>query len=141
MQTFLPYPNFETTAACLDDQRLGKQRVETWQIYQALTRPDYGWQNHPAVKMWRGHSVWLLIYGEAICEAWRSRGFKDTLLDKFKHELRTLDFFSKGSRPNWWNNAAFHESHQSNLCRKAPWYYRDYFPNVNMSLPYVWPQP
>ena len=28
MQTFLPYPDFKQSAACLDYSRLGKQRVE-----------------------------------------------------------------------------------------------------------------
>lgn len=36
MQTFLPYPDFEKSAYSLDRQRLGKQRVETLQIMQAL---------------------------------------------------------------------------------------------------------
>lgn len=36
MQTFLPYENFEESAWALDTRRLGKQRVETYQIMQAL---------------------------------------------------------------------------------------------------------
>jgi hypothetical protein len=32
MQTFLPYASFEETAHILDYRRLGKQRVEGWQI-------------------------------------------------------------------------------------------------------------
>ena len=54
MQTFLPYPDDRASAADLDDRRLGKQRVETLQILRALTWRTYGWQNHPAVRMWRG---------------------------------------------------------------------------------------
>lgn len=38
MQTFLPYKSFEQSAACLDNKRLGKQRVEVLQILKAL--PD-----------------------------------------------------------------------------------------------------
>jgi len=55
MQTFLAYPDYKLSASVLDMKRLGKQRVEAWQIVQALTVPEYGWKNHPAVKMWRGH--------------------------------------------------------------------------------------
>ena len=51
MQTFLPYPDFEASAAVLDDRRLGTPRVETYQILRALTWPRYGWKNHPAVRM------------------------------------------------------------------------------------------
>jgi len=36
MQTFLPFPDFEESAYALDQKRLGKQRVETLQIMQAL---------------------------------------------------------------------------------------------------------
>jgi hypothetical protein len=37
IQTFLPYPDFEESAAVLDMKRLGKQRVENLQIIQVLT--------------------------------------------------------------------------------------------------------
>ena len=36
MQTFLPYPNFVASARALDTKRLGKQRVDTRQIQNAL---------------------------------------------------------------------------------------------------------
>ena len=36
MQTFLPYPNFADSLDCLDYRRLGKQRVEAFQIINAL---------------------------------------------------------------------------------------------------------
>lgn len=38
MQTFLPYPSFIKSAQCLDNKRLGKQRVEAYQILQILTK-------------------------------------------------------------------------------------------------------
>jgi len=38
MQTFLPYPNFDASAAVLDDRRLGKQRVEAKQILLTLEK-------------------------------------------------------------------------------------------------------
>ena len=82
MQTFLPYPDYAASAKVLDRQRLGKQRVENLQIIKALLDPTYGWQNHPAVKMWRGHIISLLDYQAAICSEWVGRGYKDTCLDK-----------------------------------------------------------
>src|SRR4051794_10899397 len=55
VQTFLPYADFDASAAVLDDRRLGKQRVETMQVLRALVFPSYrGWKNHPATRMWRG---------------------------------------------------------------------------------------
>ena len=55
MQTFLPYPDFQKTAQCLDNKRLGKQRVEARQIISTLEGKSNGWRNHPAVKMWKGY--------------------------------------------------------------------------------------
>ncbi|MDT5035120.1 MAG: hypothetical protein QOE03_305, partial [Micromonosporaceae bacterium] len=55
VQTFLPYPEFATSARVLDQRRLGKQRVEAIQVLRGLIVPGYGWRHHPAVKMWAGY--------------------------------------------------------------------------------------
>ncbi|WP_242424468.1 MSMEG_6728 family protein, partial [Frankia sp. EI5c] len=78
MQTFLPYPDFAATAAVLDERRLGKQRVEALQILRALTYAGYGWQHHPAVRMWAGHPRAVAAYGLVICAAWTAGGRADT---------------------------------------------------------------
>jgi hypothetical protein len=137
MQTFLPYRDYARSAQVLDYRRLGKQRVECKQIMLALENPTYGWQNHPAVKMWRGHEGALAMYGEAICAEWRKRGYKDTLLPFFTARSG-LAFVST---PLWLvTNEAFHRSHQSNLIRKDPAFYAPKFPGVPDNLPYVWPK-
>ena len=134
MQTFLPYSDYEKSASVLDRQRLGKQRVENLQIIKALIQPDYGWQNHPAVKMWQGHLISLLDYQTAICAEWVGRGYKDTCLDKsfallenFSGELRIV-------KPYWVGEENFHRSHQSNLLRKLPEHYGNFFPGVPDNL-------
>lgn len=141
MQTFFPYSSFERSAKVLDYRRLGKQRVEAWQIYLALFDPDYGWQNHPAVKMWRGYEVALLWYGVTMCDEWIKRGYKDTLRIKFMGVLRAYDvsrrFFYE--IPPWQGKRKFHKSHKSNLLRKDKAYYSKYFKNVPDNLPYEWP--
>jgi len=56
MQTFMPYGSqYDQTAKCLDVKRLGKQRVETYQILKALLGESKGWRNHPATRMWEGY--------------------------------------------------------------------------------------
>ena len=52
MQTFLPYADFKKSAQCLDYKRLGKQRVEAFQVYKIVSgqRTTGGWINHPIVK-------------------------------------------------------------------------------------------
>lgn len=135
MNTFLPYEDFRKTAKCLDCRRLGKQRVEAWQIYQALTKENYGWKNHPIVKMWQGYEQALLRYGMAICEEWKIRGYKDTMLDKF---INNYNIEKDIGCPSWLGKKSFHASHRSNLLRKDKEYYSKFGWKETDNLPYVW---
>lgn len=141
MQTFLPYADFSESAKVLDRQRLGKQRVETLQIVTALIRPDYGWQNHPAVKMWRGHLPALVRYQAEICNEWIKRGYKDTCFDKtVLLAMGAPEELLDVPEPTWLGDAELHRSHRSNLLRKLPEHYGPLFePNLSGDLPYVWP--
>lgn len=136
MQTFLPFADYAASAAVLDQKRLGKQRVECLQILNALTRPDYGWQNHPAVKMWRNHVQHLVDYSVAICDEWISRGYRDTCRDKIL--VFRADRPGPLSIPEW-ITPELCRSHQSNLVRKKPDFYEAKFPGVPADLEYVWP--
>lgn len=136
MNTFLPYSNFSKSAQCLDNKRLGKQRVEAWQIYLSLTQKDYGWKNHPCVKMWEGHEQALLYYGFFICYEWQLRGFKDTMKDKFLNELKTFKGYMY--MPFWLGNKKFHDAMKSNLLRKDKAYYSKFGWKVRDNLSYIW---
>lgn len=138
MQTFLPYASYAESARALDNRRLGKQRVECKQILNALLLPDVGWKNHPATKMWRGHESALACYAIAICREWVRRGYNDSLLPYFM-DLQSRLGSDTLVRPVWLGNFDFHLSHQSNLLRKDPAYYRSEFPGVPDNLPYIWP--
>ena len=140
MQTFVPYSDHLMTARVLDRQRLGKQRVETLQILNALhpLNTKKGWVNHPAVKMWRGHEHALIEYGLYICHAWVKRGYQDTCAGKMKDLYKWFDERS-AYMPDWWGDPAIHDSHKSNLLRKAPDHYSQWWSDVDPTLPYVWP--
>jgi len=148
VQTFLPYGDFERSARILDPKRLGKQRVETIQVVRALTRPGYGWANHPAVLMWRGFEEALGRYGFACCEAWTELGFADTCASTIATDLREAgvdtvrtqaQLADAGALPPWLGDEGVHRSHQSALVRKDQQHYRPLFPGVPDDLPYVWP--
>lgn len=139
MQTFLPYADFAQSAACLDRQRLGKQRIEVLQLLKALLVPGAGWRNHPAAKMWRGHELALLRYGERVCSEWIKRGYKDTCLDKMRELYHAHRQGETNTMPPWLGDAAFHAAHRSNLVRKLPEHYGKLWPDVPADLPYVWP--
>lgn len=117
----------------LDNKRLGKQRVEAYQIIKALTGQSKGWVNHPATVMWRGYESFLCKYGMVMCREWIYRGFNDSLMEKFN---MYHDFFPE-VRPWWYDYEPLHISHQSNLYRKDPVHYAQY-ENVGADLPYVW---
>ena len=90
MQTFLPVPNFFTTACVLDRQRLGKQRVEAWQIIRTIRRPkrSNAWAHHPAVAQWKNYIPALAAYGAIMCIEWQRRGYKDRMYRRFMCYLR-----------------------------------------------------
>lgn len=132
MQTFLPYADFAKSALVLDNKRLGKQRVEALQIIKAISNPDYGWQNHPAVNQWRGYLFALAAYYNAIVAEWISRGFNNTMI----YPMDTVD---SPPMPPWFGAPRFHISHQSNLIRKDPAHYAPIFGPITADLPYVWP--
>lgn len=92
LNTFLPYPEFDRTVECLDNRRLGKQRVEAMQILrivQASPVPIRGmaWANAPVVRMWRGFPGALAVYYNACLEEWGRRGFKNIVLQPADVEL------------------------------------------------------
>lgn len=152
MQTFLPYADFERSARALDGLRLGKQRVETLQILNALTLPDHGWRHHPAVKMWSGCEEALVRYGLEVCAVWAERGFDDTCATKLADTLRQRagveqvrtqrQLAADGDLPAWLGDDAVHRTHRSALLRKDPDHYRPIFgPDEPDDLEYVWPSP
>ena len=130
MQTFLPYPSFERSAAVLDYRRLGKQRVEAQQILNAIDSSDYGWQNHPAVGMWRPYRDALVLYRNVMIGEWVSRGYNNTM-PYLCHDEPIL--------PDWLGDERLHASHRSNLLRKDPEFYGQYDWAEPNDLPYVWP--
>jgi hypothetical protein len=147
VQTFVPYADFRLSAQALDTPRLGKQRVETLQILRALQFPEYGWANHPAVRMWRNRMPALVLYGLICAEEWIARGHADTTFEQiaeFAPEMRSLtqqDLTARGGMPSWVGNEELHESHRSRLMTKDPLYYADFAVETRPDLEYVWPEP
>ena len=135
MNTFLPFPNFAKSAKSLDYRRLGKQRVEAYQILRTLLGQSIAWIHHPVTKMWCGYEFSLNSYGTIVCCEWIDRGYQDTLLDKF---ITFQVELPQTGRPPWFGNEDFHRSHRANLVRKYPEYYVPLFGQLEPE-PYVWP--
>lgn len=147
MQTFLPFADFARTAAVLDSPRLGKQRVETLQILRALELPEYGWQNHPAVTMWRGRRPALVCYGLTCVREWRARGFADSTAEQIAEfapeaaQATQADLAARGLMPRWLEDERVQLSHRSRLLAKDPAFYAVSFPGTPADLDYFWPGP
>lgn len=166
MQTFVPYgADYWASARCLDDKRLGKQRVEAYQILRTLLNETQGWKNHPAIKMWYGYEPSLVIYTLVICAEWSGRGYQDTvagkvcdlagplfngedaIYDPMTNELvqcdGTLERVPDIWHPLWLRNPYVAISHRSNLAHKDPNHYGRYWPELvdEPKLDYVWNNP
>lgn len=148
MQTFLPCADFAATAAVLDPRRLGKQRVEALQVLRALTRSGYGWQHHPAVRMWRGHAQAVAAYGLAICTEWTARGRADTCAATIALDLTAAgeapprtqaELAALGLLPPWLGDERVHRSHRRALLAKDPDHYGPLFPDDEPAAEYYWP--
>lgn len=142
MQTFLPYNDYYKSAKVLDRQRLGKQRVEVLQLLNSIRKikngePIRGWKNHPCRKMWQNYSNALVEYGQAVCKAWKERGYKDTCYEKI-----TAHYDNKNQTitPPFMGNNIFHESHRSMLTQKNSSWYKKLWPSTPDNLEYYWPE-
>jgi mRNA-degrading endonuclease YafQ of YafQ-DinJ toxin-antitoxin module len=133
VQTFLPYPDFVKSVQVLDYRRLGKQRVETYQVLNVLLERTHtkGWRNHPVTRMWSGYEEALKVYQNHTIAEWMNRGYKNTMAFE---EVNT----SQIVLPSWFGDDQFHRSHRSNLLRKDYQYYSEYFDEPS-DLEYHWP--
>ena len=131
MMTFVVHPDPRICARVLDYRRLGKQRVEAYQIWRTLKGMSHGWKNHPAVKMWAGYEDALALYTNAMICEWKRRGYKNTMKFLPFGGPRVPEF------PWWFTWDRLHESHKASLNRKKPDYY--HWEVSDPDQPYVWP--
>ena len=130
MQTFLPYPDFNDSLACLDYRRLGKQRVEAKQILSALGKGSGGWYNHPATRMWAGHESALALYHDLAIEHWVKRGYNNTMQ---KLNPKVVLF------PPWLGQDQFHSTHRAALLQKDFNHYSQFSWTESPKIEYIWP--
>ncbi|CAF3991426.1 unnamed protein product, partial [Rotaria sp. Silwood1] len=128
MQIFIPLLTIQEIAECLDNQRLGKQRLECLQVINIIRGTQspnaktgrIAFENHPIIDMWRPYVPFLKFYFNTMVKEWINRGFQNslTLEDVKDEEILT---------PSWWGLDELHASHRANLVRKLPSHYKDRF--------------
>lgn len=127
MQIFLPFPDFEESCNALDTVRLGKQRIEAFQIWKAATSATKnGWSNHVVTRMWKDYLVALRKYLIICCRVYGSRKTKK---GKFCQNTKMLQHIEENRlevqehetvvMPPWIGNSQFHDSHKSMLYHKG----------------------
>jgi hypothetical protein len=169
MQTFLPYKSFKDSARCLDNKRLGKQRVEALQLLKTLKQGEWTCMNcHIPVTHFNpyktGHHCYYCEsplkrtpwYNHPACKMWKGH---ERLLaiyaiwcikewtdrgykDTCEEKINNLAIefpMETTEHPSWLGNTEFHKSHQSNLLRKNSEHYEQFFQDVPSDLPYIWP--
>ena len=131
MMTFVVHADPRVCAQILDYRRLGKQRVEAYQIWRTLKGITKGWRNHPAVKMWEGHEDALAFYMNTMIIEWVHRGYNNT--------MKFLPFGGPmvPTFPWWFRWDHLHNSHKASLNRKDPSWYHFEVPDPDQQ--YVWP--
>lgn len=131
MQTFLPHSDFVTSAQVLDYRRLGKQRVEAYQILRTLNGQSNGWKNHPATKMWEGYETALGLYLAVMVEEWVNRGYKNNI--EYSSWLSGELVY-----PKWLGDERLHSSHRAALLFKSS-HYAQFGWEETPELNYFWP--
>lgn len=133
MQTFLPYKDYSQCAEILDNKRLNKQILETYQILKVLSgrSPSGAWRNHPAVLMWKGAEHSLRAYVKAMITEANFRGIKT---DKNQANIEALEALSGpmwGTSSPLWNSPSHvnrvNITHRTNLYRKDPTHYAEFY--------------
>lgn len=145
MQTFLPYESFESSAEVIDKKRCWKQVVEAAQIIDVLEGRKVGWANHPAVKMWVGHTPELKFYFNEFLHVSKQEHGINTKYEMF--ELK--DFLPRQIvhdsveliMPWWMGNEDFHRAMRARLIEKDRDYYLPLFPDDEgfNNGKYFWP--
>lgn len=143
-----------TCPSVLDNTRLNKQRLETFQILKALTRGSKAWANHPATKMWEGYIPTLVQYGLFCCDNCDYRGIADNtqlrhrILEfhpQYEETKESINWIRRKPHllPWWWGEALnVHKSHRESLTFKSESYYGPKFRmSANHQIPpvYTWP--
>lgn len=143
MQTFLPYSDIQKSAESLDKKRCWKQIVEAKQIINVLEGKTTAWQNHPAVKMWVGHTDLLKHYYNIFLhhcvevhkintklwyyECKYSEGTYDEK-NGSRLFLNVVDILDVNELPWWFGQEQFHRSHRARLIEKNKEFYIPKFP-------------
>ena len=120
MQVFVPYVEPYFVAQSLDKRRLNKQVLECRQIIKAINGESDAWKNHPVVKMYKNHMIWLIFYTMCL-DAYRKGHLK---------EARRYNTVAHIYAPSFIKDWRVTSHHRARLYTKDPEYYRNVWPHL-----------
>lgn len=148
METYLPYENFKHCS----DIIASPERFEAvyagiryLDVIHQLDLPDvHAWARHPGVEMWRGHEVALWQYIDTMFTGFGPPETWNETIKSLRHAAdQHLSWATSGDfsmdMPKWMGMEQLHLAHQALLVRTQPRTYASRFPDVDASLPMVWP--
>jgi len=133
MQTFLPYKDFDQCAKTLDNKRLNKQILESYQILKVLSNQSSSgaWRNHPAVLMWKNAEKSLRTYANAMIKEARLRGIRTDGNEANLDALEAVSGHLWGTEKPVWSESyhinRVNITHRANLYRKDRIYYAEFY--------------
>ncbi len=144
MQTFIPYADFDRTAAVLDKRRLGNQAYnESLVLYRG------GWPNHPASKMWQGHWKAFALYNLALVREMHRRNTwrREVIVRWARYWNKAYKSEPCTGMPEWLGREDIHSSHRAVLLHKEyewysqfQWAEKPLAPHpITKRFGYVWP--
>lgn len=140
MQTFVPIPDMKLVGYYLDNKRLWKQCLESWELYRILAEgKESRWRNHPACLMWKGYEGALRIYIEYCRWEWQDiRGKNNNTIPRV--EVPRISEVDRTMFPPWWGGS-IHKTHRIALLTKNFEHYKQFGweekPDENYT--YFWP--
>ena len=155
MMTWLPYPSYEDSLACLSHEDLYKQQIDIiatieylLQSDESLLPPDYSvdpvdWIK--LAKMWQGYELQLIEYGlqtvEVLSAVAKQNINHNPYYNQLWHYLRVSKTeVSAINKPNWWGDVIIHNCHKSQLCLHNPDFYRPAFGKFPAYPEMIWPE-
>lgn len=127
MQVFVPYSSPIEVAKCLDRKRLYKQVLECRQILNAISGISKAWANHPVVKMYSKHKMWLYYYMNCLacfCYGGPSQYWSD-LADMYKPFFLTEEFQVQHRRRLYTKSLELYPQFAKYGTSEENWYYVD----------------
>lgn len=138
--TFHPYPDFESSVACLDDKRLRRVLQMTKDILEQLDKHKPGDRLPPGAKMWLGYIPSLVHYGVAVCREMTTRGYNVSgTFHRIRAYTKGVGILKKVDHPVWLEMKDVHQAHRAMLLKKANAHFKQFKWRVKKNQPMVWP--